>query len=226
MVDIFSTFDDHNFVFFSYLIMWVFSLASMCVVFSLKWVSTSGYDEVINILRSTPGSGANGSVVMGGFHLFIVGFFLSLVNMNMSGLIPYVFSVTAHLSVSFSFGLVLWLSLIISSYCYNFLVSASGLLPTGSPSALAPFLVLVETVSIGVRPITISVRLVANISAGHIILTLISNSLCDGVFTFPIVVLMLVLAIEIFYFLFEFGVAIIQGYIFCLLVSLYSNEHA
>nr|QAU54079.1 ATP synthase F0 subunit 6 [Patella vulgata] len=225
MVDIFSTFDDHNFVFCSYLIMWAFSLVSMCIVFSLKWVSTSSYDEFINIFRSVPGGSSSG-LQMGGFHLFVIALFLCIVCMNMTGLIPYVFSTTAHLSMSFSFGLVVWLSLIISSYCYNFPVSASGLLPTGSPSALAPFLVLVETVSIGVRPITISVRLVANISAGHIILTLISSALSSGIFTFPVVIFGLVLSVEVFYFLFEFGVAIIQGYIFCLLVSLYSNEHA
>lgn len=197
----------------------------MCVIFSLKWVSTRSYDEIINIIRCAPG-GVSGGSRIGGFHLFIISFFLCLVNINIRGLIPYVFRVTAHLRVSFSFGLVLWLRLIISSYFYNFLVSARGLLPTGSPSVLAPFLVLVETVSIGVRPITIRVRLVANIRAGHIILTLISNSLCDGIFTFPVLMLVFILAVEVFYFLFEFGVAIIQGYIFCLLVSLYSNEHA
>jgi len=99
------------------------------------------------------------------------------------------------------------------------------LLPIGAPAALNPFLVIIETVSIMVRPITLSVRLTANIRAGHIVLTLIGNYLTTSFFISGIFSIALLLRIQVFYTIFEFGIGIIQAYIFCLLITLYSDEH-
>ena len=99
------------------------------------------------------------------------------------------------------------------------------LLPVGAPAALNPFLVLVETVRIGVRPITLSVRLVANIGAGHIILCLVGSYLSAGIFCYRIVAVLILVFVNVFYFLFEIGVSLIQAYIFFLLLNLYADEH-
>jgi len=107
----------------------------------------------------------------------ITALFLFLIFINLSGLIPYVFRPTRHLAISLSLGLPLWLSLIISGILFNPASVIASLLPIGAPAALNPFLVIIETVSILVRPITLSVRLTANIRAGHIVLTLIGNYL-------------------------------------------------
>nr|YP_010393226.1 ATP synthase F0 subunit 6 [Cellana orientalis]UPX89388.1 ATP synthase F0 subunit 6 [Cellana orientalis] len=229
LVDIFSTFDDNNFVFMSYyLVMWVFSLACVFLFFcSNKWVGYSSFNELINLFKQISFSQSTRSFgsKMGGFSLVLSSFFVMLINMNLAGLMPYVFSVTAHLSLSLSFGICFWLSLIISGFAYKPLVAASGLLPVGAPSFLNPFLVLVESVSICFRPLTISVRLVANISAGHIILGLIGMYMSQGIFCYSFLALGIIIFVEIGYFVFEFGVSVIQGYIFFLLITLYSDEH-
>ena len=76
-----------------------------------------------------------------------------------------------------------------------------------------------------VRPITLSFRLAANISAGHIVLTLIRVYLVFSVFMLGRGVSVFLLFVEVGYTLFEFGICIIQAYIFCLLLSLYTEDH-
>merc|ERR1712064_86566 len=75
----------------------------------------------------------------------------------------------------------------------------AGLLPMGAPAPLNPFLVLIETVSIIVRPITLSVRLMANISAGHIVLTLVGNYMTTRVLTAGIFSSILLVSIQVLY---------------------------
>lgn len=162
---------------------------------------------------------------IGGFINIVSGLFLFLIVINLSGLIPYVFSPTRHLAVSLSLGLPLWLSLIVSAVVYNPSSVIAGLLPMGAPAPLNPFLVIIETVSIMVRPITLSVRLTANIRAGHIVLTLIGNYLTASFFISSIFSIAFLVSIQILYTIFEFGIRLIQAYIFCLLITLYSDEH-
>jgi ATP synthase subunit 6 len=98
------------------------------------------------------------------------------------------------------------------------------LLPAGAPAALAPFLVLIERIRLLVRPVTLSVRLMANISAGHIVLTLVGNYLSNLVLSFGVGAVSL-LMVQVFYTIFEFAIRFIQAYIFCLLLTLYADEH-
>nr|YP_009421073.1 ATP synthase F0 subunit 6 [Viviparus chui]ASR74841.1 ATP synthase F0 subunit 6 [Viviparus chui] len=186
LVDIFSTFDDQNQVFMSfYFLMWVYSFVVIMLFSSSLWVSNMSWIWVVNVMKDTIASqifrsfGFN----LGGFLNLITGLFLFLIFVNLSGLIPYVFSPTSHLVVSFSLGFPLWLSLILSGGWHNLKSVVASLLPMGAPFLLNPFLVVIETVSIMVRSITLSVRLIANMSAGHIVLTLIGNYLMAGVFS-------------------------------------------
>nr|YP_009158737.1 ATP synthase F0 subunit 6 [Conus tulipa]AKO90144.1 ATP synthase F0 subunit 6 [Conus tulipa] len=228
LVDIFSSFDDNNQVFMSlYILMWLFSLVMIVLFSSSFWMAYPRWNSIINIFKDTASSQVFRSfgLNMGGFINLITGLFLFLILMNMSGLIPYVFSTTSHLAVSLTLGLPLWLTLIVSAVVYNPGSVVAGLLPMGAPAPLNPFLVLIETVSIMVRPITLSVRLTANMSAGHIVLTLIGNYLTAGLFLSSFFSVILLLAIQVLYTVFEFGISLIQAYIFCLLITLYSDEH-
>nr|WOX01898.1 ATP synthase F0 subunit 6 [Oncomelania hupensis]WOX01911.1 ATP synthase F0 subunit 6 [Oncomelania hupensis] len=228
LVDIFSSFDDNNQVFMSlYMLMWLFSLASIMVFSSAYWVASPRCDVVLKIFKETVSSQVFRSfgLNMGGFINVLTALFMFLIFMNLSGLIPYVFSSTSHLAVSLSLGLPLWLSLIISAIFYNPSSVVAGLLPMGAPAPLNPFLVIIETVSILVRPITLSVRLTANMSAGHIVLTLIGNYLTASFFMSSIFSMLVLISIQVFYTIFEFGISMIQAYIFCLLITLYSDEH-
>nr|AWH98393.1 ATP synthase F0 subunit 6 [Conus tabidus] len=228
LVDIFSSFDDNNQVFMSlYILMWIFSLVMVVIFSSSFWMVHPRWNTFISSFKDTACSQVFRSfgLNMGGFINLVTGLFLFLILMNMSGLIPYVFSTTSHLAVSLSLGLPLWLSLIVSAVAYNPGSVVAGLLPMGAPAPLNPFLVLIETVSIMVRPITLSVRLTANMSAGHIVLTLIGNYLTAGLFVSSFFSIFLLLMIQVLYTVFEFGISLIQAYIFCLLITLYSDEH-
>nr|YP_010713553.1 ATP synthase F0 subunit 6 [Purpuradusta gracilis]WDA98685.1 ATPase subunit 6 [Purpuradusta gracilis] len=228
LVDIFSSFDDNNQVFMSlYILMWFFSLTSILLFSSWYWVMSPRWSTMIMVFKDTVTSqifrafGLN----LGGFINVVTGLFLFLIFVNLSGLIPYVFSPTSHLAVSLSLGLPFWLSLIISAIFFDPRSVVAGLLPMGAPAALNPFLVIVETVSIMVRPITLSVRLAANMSAGHIVLTLAGNYLTTSIFISSVFSTFFIIFIQVFYTIFEFGISLIQAYIFCLLITLYSDEH-
>nr|ULD67123.1 ATP synthase F0 subunit 6 [Trochus sp. n. CL-2022] len=228
LVDIFSSFDDNNQVFMSlYVLMWFFSLVIILIFSSSYWVAAPRWSCVINLFKDTVSSQIFRSfgLSLGGFLNIISGLFLFLIFMNLAGLIPYVFSPTSHLAVSLSLGLPLWLSLLVSAVFFNPSSVVAGLLPMGAPAPLNPFLVIIETVSIMVRPITLSVRLTANMSAGHIVLTLIGNYLTASFFLSGMFSMLLLVGIQVFYTIFEFGISIIQAYIFCLLITLYSDEH-
>nr|AXA45347.1 ATP synthase F0 subunit 6 [Toxicochlespira sp. MNHN IM 2013-9841] len=228
LVDIFSSFDDNNQVFMSlYILMWIFSFMSIVLLSSSYWMENPQWNEMINLFKNTASSQIFRSygINMGGFINVLTGLFIFLITMNLLGLVPYVFSSTSHLAVSLSLGLPLWLSMILSGIIYNPSSVVASLLPMGAPAALNPFLVIIETVSIMVRPITLSVRLTANMSAGHIVLTLIGNYLTSSLLISSFFSLIFLLMIQILYTIFEFGISVIQAYIFCLLITLYSDEH-
>nr|UKB93165.1 ATP synthase F0 subunit 6 [Lymnaea stagnalis] len=152
--------------------------------------------------------------------LYSLMFFIILVNIN--GLTPFVYSPSSSLWFASTLALLLWGLLLISSFIYSPKQTAAHLAPSGSPAALVSFLILIETVSIFIRPLTLTVRLIANISAGHIVLSLIANCLTSLSFPSSVVVL----SASIFYNMFEVFVCFIQAYIFTLLISLYSSEHS
>lgn len=159
-----------------------------------------------------------------GFPLLLVRLFIILIRLNLLGLIPYVFSSTRHLLLTLSLGLPLWLRLIIRGIIYAPKKFVAHFLPSGAPDWLNPFLVLTETIRISVRFITLSFRLAANIRAGHILLGLIgiagSSALFSSIPSFATLTL-----IQLGYIIFEIGIRLIQAYIFCLLLTLYSDDH-
>nr|AXA45372.1 ATP synthase F0 subunit 6 [Mitromorpha fischeri] len=228
LVDIFSSFDDNNQVFMSlYILMWLFSLVTILTFSTSFWLNYPRWMSFMYLLKDTVSSQIFRSygLFIGGFANVVAALFMFLILMNLCGLTPYVFSVTSHLSVSLSLGAPLWFLLILSAVVFNPSSVVAGLLPMGAPAPLNPFLVIIETVSILVRPITLSVRLTANMSAGHIVLTLIGSFLTSSIFMSSIPTTLSLLAIQVLYTIFEFGIALIQAYIFCLLITLYSDEH-
>nr|ANC65499.1 ATP synthase F0 subunit 6 [Hirudo verbana] len=150
--------------------------------------------------------------------------FLILISMNLFGLISFSYSITSHLLLSMTIGIPLWLMINVSSFMFKSNLFVAHLLPDGAPLWLNPFLVLVESISILVRPITLSFRLAANMTAGHVVLCLmfLFLSSCMNSFSFKSMFLMFLSSL---YIMFEIAICIIQGYIFCLLLSLYSDDH-
>ena len=141
---------------------------------------------------------------------------------NFLGILPYTFSISSHIIFSLSFRLPFWLLLILSSFQKSVKKSFTIFLPSGTPLLLAPFLTIIELISVCVRPITLAIRLIANIAAGHIIINLIRTII---ILIFIRKKRMIFLPIQIFYIIFEFSICFIQAYIFCLLLFLYSDDH-
>nr|YP_002791180.1 ATP synthase F0 subunit 6 [Ascobulla fragilis]ACE62809.1 ATP synthase F0 subunit 6 [Ascobulla fragilis] len=154
-----------------------------------------------------------------GLFLFTIIFFVAV--LNLTGLIPLVYGCTSSLWVASSLAITIWLGVLISGWIDNPKESAAHLAPSGAPSGLMPFLILIETVSVLIRPLTLTVRLIANISAGHIVMGLIANCLSSIQFAYMVPFLL----INVFYTMFEVFVCFIQAYIFSLLIKLYVDEH-
>jgi len=151
--------------------------------------------------------------------------FLIIVTINLIGLFPYTFRITSHLLFTLRIGLPIWLILILSRATKSPKKTIAHLLPEGAPDWLNPFLVLIESSSIIVRPITLSFRLAANIRAGHIVIGLIGIYASAAWFNRILSFLTLTLT-TIGYILFGVAICVIQGYIFFLLLTLYANDHA
>nr|WIL10140.1 ATP synthase 6 [Actornithophilus hoplopteri] len=151
--------------------------------------------------------------------IFVCVFIFTLI-MNLTGLMPYFFSSTSHLFFNLSISLTLWLSTMMWGFMKNFDHNIGHLTPMGCPSILIPFMVMVELVSSLIRPLTLALRLMSNILAGHLILTLISK----GVFGFSDLPSLFMFILHSGFFMFEIGVAFIQAYVFSSLLHLYWLE--
>nr|QXT60055.1 ATP synthase membrane subunit 6 [Allaphis sp. 1 YL-2021a] len=145
--------------------------------------------------------------------LFISLFMFILMN-NFLGLFPYIFSCSSHMIFSLTLAMPFWLFFIILSIIKNTKNMIIHLIPMNTPIYLAPLMTIIETVSIIIRPMSLSIRLTANMIAGHLMMTLLnSNSF-----------MMIILLIQMFLMIFELCVTIIQSYVFSILSSLYSSE--
>lgn len=160
------------------------------------------------------------------FPTLTIALFLLILTSNLTGLIPYVIGPTAHIAFTLSLAFPVWFSIVLSGILYNPYLTTASLLPSGAPSFLNPFLVVVETVRIFVRFITLALRLAANLTVGHVILGALGTYSAFALFSIPMKLpALLTIAIRIGYIMFEFGVAALQAYIFFLLTSLYTNDH-
>nr|YP_009525977.1 ATP synthase F0 subunit 6 [Pseudocrangonyx daejeonensis]AXT17546.1 ATP synthase F0 subunit 6 [Pseudocrangonyx daejeonensis] len=146
-------------------------------------------------------------------------FYLIMFN-NVPGLLPYVFTATSHLSFTLSLALTMWLAITLFSMFNNTNNMLAHMIPMGTPPILMPFMVLIESVSLLIRPGTLAVRLAANMIAGHLLLELLSSATA---FT-PILWSPLLNMAQIALFMLELAVSFIQAYVFATLATLYLSE--
>uniref|UniRef100_UPI0030E10C2B ATP synthase F0 subunit 6 n=1 Tax=Pilargis wolfi TaxID=3023926 RepID=UPI0030E10C2B len=229
LMDIFSSFDPHtNYIYSSIspLLFWSLTGLSITLIHPSFWINPNrGFwliSTPLEIMFSQ--SSRTLGLHIKGFSSIIVPIFILLISSNLLGLVPYTFSSTSHLLMTFSMGLPLWLSLIISSMSHSPKMFAASLLPSGAPAWLSPALIIIESVSILVRPITLSFRLAANMSAGHIVLGLMGMAASSLMFS-SLTTFSTLMIIQVIYTLFEMGICLIQAYIFCLLLTLYADDH-
>nr|QBG38693.1 ATP synthase F0 subunit 6 [Acropyga silvestrii] len=147
--------------------------------------------------------------------------FLIIMMNNFLGLFPYIFTASSHLSFCLSLSLTYWISMMLFSI-FNFTNDfLSHLTPQGTPYILMPFMVIIESISLMIRPFTLAIRLTANMIAGHLLLSLLGSS---GQIINNMMIFLILLSSQFFLFILELSVSIIQAYVFSILTTLYSKE--
>nr|UFR83170.1 ATP synthase F0 subunit 6 [Alticola olchonensis] len=156
--------------------------------------------------------------------LMLVSLIMFIASTNLLGLLPHTFTPTTQLSTNLCMAIPLWAATVTLGFRHKLKASLAHFLPQGTPIPLIPMLIAIETISLFIQPMALAVRLTANITAGHLLIHLIggatlvltSISLPTAAITFIILALLTIL---------EFAVAIIQAYVFTLLISLYLHDN-
>nr|YP_009491793.1 ATP synthase F0 subunit 6 [Cardiodactylus muiri]AWI49115.1 ATP synthase F0 subunit 6 [Cardiodactylus muiri] len=158
---------------------------------------------------------------LGSTFIFISLFTFILFN-NFLGLFPYIFTSSSHITFTLTFALSMWLSFMLYGWINNMQHMFAHLVPQGTPSVLMPFMVCIETISNIIRPMTLAIRLAANMIAGHLLLTLLGNT-GPMIMSSTLLIQILILS-QIMLLMLELAVSIIQSYVFAVLTTLYSSE--
>nr|YP_010990543.1 ATP synthase F0 subunit 6 [Zanna robusticephalica]WOW98857.1 ATP synthase F0 subunit 6 [Zanna robusticephalica] len=143
--------------------------------------------------------------------------FTTILIMNMMGLFPYIFTTTSHISLAMSLSMPTWIMLMLYGWTNHTNKMFLHLLPSGTPTTISPMMILIETTGNLIRPISLSVRLTANMIAGHLLMTLLGQ-------TTNMDILIMNLPLQMILTLFESAVSFIQAYVFSTLITLYSSE--
>lgn len=147
-----------------------------------------------------------------------------LLTINLLGLLPYTFTPTTQLSINLGLAIPLWLATVLVGFRNQFTHSLAHFLPEGTPTPLIPALIVIETISLFIRPLALGVRLTANLTAGHLLIHLVSSAVPAIFFLSPATSLVTFIVLTLLIIL-ELMVAIIQAYVFVLLLSLYLQEN-
>nr|YP_004347618.1 ATP synthase F0 subunit 6 [Omegophora armilla]BAK10034.1 ATPase subunit 6 [Omegophora armilla] len=163
---------------------------------------------------------------MGGhkWALMFASLMVFLISINMLGLLPYTFTPTTQLSLNMALAVPLWLATVIIGLRKSTTAALGHLLPEGTPIPLIPALVIIETISLFIRPLALGVRLTANLTAGHLLIQLIATAAFVLLPLMPTVAIMTTILLFLLTLL-EVAVAMIQAYVFVLLLSLYLQEN-
>ena len=138
---------------------------------------------------------------------------------NLLGMIPYSFTFTSHIAVTLTMALLIFIMVTLIAFFKHGMKFFSFFLPEGVPIILAPLMIAIEVISYFTRPFSLSVRLFANMMAGHTLLKVIGGFVVPlGFFGFvPVAGLVAVMGLE-------FLIAFLQAYIFTILTCIYIND--
>jgi F-type H+-transporting ATPase subunit a len=178
------------------------------------------YEFVAGIVRQSAGE----SGMM--FFPLVFTLFSFILVLNMFGMIPGLFAVTSHIVVTVFLALVVFLTVVIYGFWHNGLRFLRLFVPSGVPVYILPLIVAIEVMSFFSRPISHSVRLFANILAGHITLKVFAGfvALLGGLGIAGWVGALLPLALTVALTALELLVAFLQAYVFAILTCIYLND--
>nr|QXT60046.1 ATP synthase membrane subunit 6 [Stegophylla sp. 2 YL-2021a] len=214
--NLFNIFDPSTMI-YNFQINWITSMIIIIMMPNLMWMIPNRIkllmNKILNFMNNEIKMLFKLKKIKSPTFLFISLFMFILLN-NFISLFPYIFSSSSHMIFSMSLAIPFWMFFIILSMFKNTKNMISHLIPLNTPIYLAPFMTIIETTSIFIRPFSLSIRLTANMIAGHLLMTLLNyNSM-----------MIIILIIQMFMMMFELCVTFIQSYVFSILTSLYSSE--
>lgn len=180
-----------------------------------RWQSMAelSYTFIANMIRDTVGSEGRR------YFPFIFSIFMFVLFGNLLGMIPYAFTFTSHIVVTFTMAAVIFVGVTLIALAKHKLHFFSFFLPSGLPIFLAPVIIPIEVISYLARPISLSVRLFANMLAGHTLLKVIAGFVISlgvlGVAPWALVVALTGL---------EIMIACLQAFVFTILTCIYLND--
>lgn len=160
------------------------------------------------------------------FFPFIFALFFFILTGNYLGLLPFSFTFTSHIAVTLAMALTVFIMAFLASLRYQGIGFAKHFMPEGAPLALAPILIPIEILSYLSRPVSLSIRLFANMVAGHVLLEVFASFTIMlaglGVIghvlaVFPVVINIALTALELL-------VGLLQAYVFAILTCIYLRE--
>nr|YP_009734514.1 ATP synthase F0 subunit 6 [Acropyga sauteri]QBG38682.1 ATP synthase F0 subunit 6 [Acropyga sauteri] len=220
MMNLFTIFDPSSSLNIS--MNWI-SMFIIFIIFPFQfWIIPSRYQMMFMMLMNFILKEFNILINYSKSNLIIfLSLFLFIIMNNFLGLFPYIFTSSSHLSFCLSLSLSLWISMMLFS-TFNYINDFfSHLTPQGTPYILMPFMVIIESISLIIRPLTLAIRLTANMIAGHLLLSLLGSS---GQIINNLMIFMIMILSQFFLFILELSVSIIQAYVFSILSTLYSSE--
>jgi F-type H+-transporting ATPase subunit a len=186
----------------------------------MQSIAELSYEFVANTIEST--AGKEGMK----FFPLVFTLFMFILVANIIGLIPYTFTVTSHIIITAALALLVFVTVLVYGFYRNGLKFFGLFVPHGIPVYILPLIVFIEVLSFLSRPISHSVRLFANMLAGHITLkvfasfvTLLGGLGIFGIFgaTLPLILVVALTALELL-------VAFLQAYVFAILTCIYLND--
>jgi F-type H+-transporting ATPase subunit a len=186
----------------------------------MQSIAEMSYEFVANTIQST--AGKEGMK----FFPLVLTLFMFILVANVIGLIPYTFTVTSHIIITASLALLVFFTVIIYGFYKHGLHFFRLFVPSGIPIYILPLIVFIEVLSFVSRPISHSVRLFANMLAGHITLKVFASfvTLLGGLgfvgwlgATLPLALVVALTALELL-------VAFLQAYVFAILTCIYLND--
>jgi F-type H+-transporting ATPase subunit a len=199
----------------------VYGMRSRAVVPGrLQAAAETMYDFVHGIVDEQIGHGGKR------FFPFVFALFMFVLMGNLLGLMPYAFTYTSHIAVTFGLALLVFVVITVVALVIHGKHFFSYFFPEGTPIWLAPIIIPVEVVSYLSRPISLSIRLFANMVAGHVMLKVFATFivLLGGLGTVGPFLATLPLAINVALVAFEVLVAVLQAYVFAVLTSIYLHD--
>ena len=198
-------------------ILLIFNLGSkknLLIPNKIQLLAELSYTFISKMISDTAGSKAKP------YFAFIFSLFMFVLFCNMLGMIPYSFTVTSHIIVTFILAIFIFISVTIIGFIKHGLSYLKLFVPSGVPLILMPLIVVIEIISYLSRPISLSVRLFANMMAGHTMMKVFGGF----VVSLGIIGGWLPLSFSVALTGLEILVAFLQAYVFAILTCIYLND--